>query len=67
MTSEPNIQEGTHFPPPRCIKSYNLINIYILLPQGLRPLYIGEVVGCQPFLREDLLITGTPREPSDHL
>ena len=25
------------------------------------------VVGCKPFLREDLPITGTVREPSDHL
>ncbi len=28
VNTEDNIQEGTHFPPPRCIKSYNLINIF---------------------------------------
>jgi hypothetical protein len=67
MTSEHNSQKHTYYPPPALYQKLQFINIYILLPQGLRPLYIGEVVECKPFLGEDLPITGTPREPSDQL
>ncbi|TRU76190.1 MAG: hypothetical protein EWV55_07595 [Microcystis viridis Mv_BB_P_19951000_S69] len=39
-TPQPNTngryQKHTHSPPHNCIKSYNLINLYIPLPHGLR-------------------------------